>query len=92
MCCEYIFAILFLVLQSIGFELIFGMIYIRKQSNTKSIKEAFFMTTLFSYSTYSTEQTIPKWMREERYDYCEQMTHKTQTFKSFFSKMLNLFL
>ncbi|MBQ3163767.1 MAG: hypothetical protein IJC02_04390 [Lachnospiraceae bacterium] len=50
------------------------------------------MTTLFSYSTYSTEQTIPKWMREERYDYCEQMTHKTQTFKSFFSKMLNLFL
>ncbi len=47
------------------------------------------MTTLFTYSTYSLEQTTPKWMREERYDYCEQATHHTQTFKSFFTKLLN---
>ena len=50
------------------------------------------MTTLFTYSTYSLEQTTPKWMREERYDYCEQATHHTQTFKSFFTKLVNFFL
>ncbi len=52
------------------------------------------MTTLFinDYNTYSMEQTTPKWMREERYGYCEPTAQQAQTFKSFFTKLAHLFV
>lgn len=52
------------------------------------------MTTFFinDYTTYSMEQTTPKWMREERYGYCEPTVQQKQTFKSFFTKLASLFL
>lgn len=52
------------------------------------------MTTLFfnGYNTYSCEQTTPKWMREERYGYCEPTTQQTHTLKSVWNKLVTLFL
>lgn len=52
------------------------------------------MTTLFinNYNTYSMEQRTPKWMREERYGYCEPTTQQTQTLKSIWNKLVSLFL
>lgn len=51
------------------------------------------MTTLFlnGYNTYSTEQTTPKWMREERYGYCEPISQQTISAKSVWLKLVNLF-
>lgn len=51
------------------------------------------MTSLFlnNYSTYSVERPMPRWMREERYNYCEQLPRLAQTSKSLWNRFLNLF-
>ncbi len=51
------------------------------------------MTTLYfnGYNNYSMEQNTPKWMREERYGYCEPTSLPHQTLKSFLQKLMNLF-
>ena len=71
------------------------MINIRKEIPDKinKTKEAFFMTTLFlnGYDTYSTQQTTPKWMREERCGYCEPSSSQTQTVKSLWNKLVKHF-
>lgn len=84
-------------METIGFVPEFGIIISRRNNITeaksigaKKIKEAFFMTTLFFDDyTSASEQNIPKWMREERYMYCEPVAH---TKSSLWNKFLTFFL